>query len=172
MMKRRTDFLAVIVVLLLSAVCASAQGDKVEWSAKVPGKVLNPSEKVFLALTAKISEGWHIYSFTQPPGGPSTSQVTLPTVQPFKTSGPIVAPPPHKVYDSNFEMETESYEGTVDFSLPIAVQSNAPSGKQNVAVDVRFQTCSETTCLPPKTVHLSAPVIVAIGATKVRLRVL
>src|SRR5208282_6052579 len=84
--------------------------------------------------------------------------------QPFKKSGSIGGPPPKKAYDPNFEMETESYEGTVDFSLPLVVEAKAASGTKNVALDVRFQVCNETTCLPPKTVHLSAPVKIVAGA--------
>jgi len=154
----------IVLALLLAAVCASAQSDRVEWSAKGPEKTLKPGEKFAVTLTANISEGWHMYSFTQPPGGPNTSQATLAAKQPFKESGSIGGPPPHKAYDPNFEMETESYEGTVDFSLPLVVQANAPSGTKNVAIDVRFQVCNETTCLPPKTVHLSAPVKIVAGA--------
>jgi len=152
----------IVVALLLAVVGASAQ-DRVEWSAKGPEKTLKPGEKFAVTLTAMISEGWHVYSFTQPPGGPNTSQATLPPKQPFKKSGSIGGPLPHKAYDPNFEMETESYEGTVDFSLPLVVEANAPSGTENVAIDVRFQVCNETTCLPPKTVHLSAPVKIAAG---------
>src|SRR5271157_2114818 len=154
----------VVLALLLAAVCASAQSDRVEWSVKGPEKTLKSGEKFAVTLTANISEGWHMYSFTQPPGGPNTSQATLLPKQPFKESGSIGGPPPHKAYDPNFEMETESYEGTVNFSLPLVVQANAPSGTKNVAIDVRFQVCNETTCLPPKTVHLSAPVEIAAGA--------
>ena len=152
----------IVVALLLAVVGASAQ-DRVEWSAKGPEKTLKPGEKFAVTLTAMISEGWHVYSFTQPPGGPNTSEATLPSKQPFKKSGSIGGPPPHKAYDPNFEMETESYEGTVDFSLPIEVQANAPAGTKNIAIDVRFQVCNETTCLPPKTVHLSAPVKIVAG---------
>ena len=165
-MKKRTHISVVLIVLMLAAVSASAQ-DKVEWSVNGPEKTLKPGEKFAVTLIAKIADGWHMYSFTQPSGGPSTSQATLSPEQPFKLSGSISGALPHKAYDPNFEMETESYEGLANFSLPLAVGANAPSGTQNVAIEVRFQVCNETTCLPPKTVHLSAPVKIAAGAKAV-----
>jgi thiol:disulfide interchange protein DsbD len=157
----------IVVVLLLAAITSRAQ-DRVEWLAKGPGKTLRPGEKFAVILTAKIADGWHMYSFTQPPGGPSMSQATLAPKQPFKQAGSVGGPPPHKAYDPNFEMETESYEGTAVFTLPLIVEANAPPGVQNVAIDVRFQVCNENTCLPPKTVNLSAPVkIAAVAKTAV-----
>ena len=153
--------------VLLTAVCARAQ-DQVEWSAHGPAKALNRSERFSVAVTAVIAAGWHIYSFTQPAGGPITSQATVPANQPFSAAGAISGPPPHRAYDPNFEMETETYQGSIDFNMPIVVQPDAPPGTQNVAIDFRFQTCSETTCMPPKTVHLSAPVkITAVAKTAV-----
>ena len=153
--------------VLLTAVCARAQ-DQVEWSAHGPAKALNRSERFSVAVTAVIAAGWHIYSFTQPAGGPITSQATVTADQPFSAAGAISGPPPHKAYDPNFEMETETYQGSIDFTMPIVVRPDAPPGTQNVAIDFRFQTCSETTCMPPKTVHLSAPVkITAVAKTAV-----
>lgn len=153
--------------VLLTAVCARAQ-DPVEWSAHGPAKALNRSERFSVAVTAVIAAGWHIYSFTQPAGGPITSQATVPANQPFSAAGAINGPPPDKAHDPNFEMETETYQGSIDFTMPIVVRPNAPPGTQNVAIDFRFQTCSETTCMPPKTVHLSAPVkITAVAKTAV-----
>jgi len=163
-MKRRIYLSALFAVLMLAPVCASAQ-DRVVWSAKGPSKALKQGAKFEVTLTAEISEGWHMYSFTQPPGGPSTSQATLSPEQPFKLAGSIIGVPPHKAYDPNFEMETESYEGTAVFRLPLVVEGIVPPGTRNVAVDVRFQVCNETTCLPPKTLHLSAPARIVAGAT-------
>jgi thiol:disulfide interchange protein DsbD len=165
-MKRGICTAVPFIALLLTAMCASAQ-DRVEWSAKGPEKSLKTGEKFAVMLTAKISDGWHMYSFTQPPGGPSTSQATLAPKQPFKQAGSVGGPPPHKAYDPNFEIETESYEETATFNLPLVVEANAPPGTQNVAIDVRFQVCNESTCLPPKTVNLSAPVKIAAVAKAV-----
>jgi thiol:disulfide interchange protein DsbD len=162
---KKNFFIALILVALAAA--AWAQGEPVEWSAKAPAKVVRAGEKFELTLTANISDGWHIYSFTQPTGGPATSQTTVPPNQPFQQVGAVSGPAPHKIFDPNFEMETESYEGTVAFKLPVVAGLKVSTAIKAVAVDVKFQACSETTCLPPRTVHLSAPVkIAAAGANR------
>jgi thiol:disulfide interchange protein DsbD len=147
-----------VLFLLMLATVAFAQDDQVKWSAKGPDKPLRAGDKFAVTLSAKISEGWHLYSFTQPAGGPTTATVSIPESQPFKQSGVIRGPVPNKTYDPNFEMETESYEGTVQFDLPLVVESSATDKMDRVALDVKFQVCNESMCIPAKTVHLSVPV--------------
>jgi len=155
----RTRVVAVLLAILSAG--AYAQDESVEWSATGPKKALKPGEKFEITLSAKISDGWHMYSFTQPPGGPTKATASLPRAQPFKQADAIRQPEPHRVFDPNFEMQTESYEGSVSFALPVVVSAKATSITKAVAVDVRYQVCSESTCLPAKTVHLSEPVAIA-----------
>ena len=51
--------------------------------------------------------------------------------------------------DPNFEINTETHEGSATFSVPIVVIADAPAGAQNLNVNVRFQTCNDKNCLPP-----------------------
>ena len=48
---------------------ASAQGENpITWTLAPGPKQAKPGQKFDLELTAKIDEGWYLYSTTQPPG--------------------------------------------------------------------------------------------------------
>jgi thiol:disulfide interchange protein DsbD len=83
--------------------------------------------------------------------------MNLPEGQPFLLAGDIEAPTPLRKPDETFGMEVESYEGTVEFVLPLAAATNA-SGAKTLTVAVRYQVCDDKLCLPPRTVRVAAPV--------------
>jgi thiol:disulfide interchange protein DsbD len=153
-----------VVLLIFMAIVAGCQERPANWSAAGPSKVIHPGEKFSVKLSAKISSGWHMYSITQPSGGPTTTVISVPAKQPFRLGGSITAPAPQTAYDANFDMNTETYEEGAEFIVPISVDSSAPTGKQELAVDVRFQVCNDTRCMPATTEHLAVPV--RIEATK------
>ena len=101
-----------------------------------------------------------MYSITQPSGGPTTTVITVPKTQPFRLDGQISGPPPLTAYDANFEMNTETYEDHPEFIVPVSVSPNTPAGDQKLAIDVRFQVCNDTTCMPAATEHLKVPVTI------------
>jgi thiol-disulfide isomerase/thioredoxin len=109
-------------------------------------------------LNAEIEEGWHIYSISQAPGGPTTTVIRFPGNQPFRQDGAMEPPKPHKSFDPNFDMETQTYEGKINFKIPVSINTGAPLGGQKIAVNVLYQTCDESTCLPPYETHLFIPV--------------
>src|SRR5215469_15639821 len=104
-----------VLLLITMAVGALCQEHPAQWSAAGPGKAIHPGEKFSVKLSAKISSGWHMYSITQPAGGPTTTVITVPTTQPFKLDGQISGPLPFTAYDANFEMNTETYEDRAVF---------------------------------------------------------
>src|SRR6185437_8647525 len=147
-----------IGLVLAIAVGAACQDHPARWSAAAPGKTLQPGAKFFVRLSTQITSGWHVYSITQPPGGPTTTVITVPTAQPFRLAGQIIGPPPHTAYDANFEMNTETYEDHAEFTVPVVVSPTAQSGDHKLAIDVRFQVCNDTTCMPATTEHLKVPI--------------
>lgn len=136
----------------------------VRWSAEGPATA-KPGARLQLRLKAVIQEGWHVYSISQMPGGPTRTVITVPDNQPFQREGSLTAPLPRTAFDPNFNIDTETYEGTVQFKLPIQVAKTTPAGSQKIAIDVRFQTCNDTTCMPPHTTHLLVPVKIVASAT-------
>jgi len=65
--------------------------------------------------------------------------------------------------DPNFEINTETHEGSATFSTPLVV-ADASTGAQQLNINVRFQACDDTKCLPPRTLKLNAPVMLAATA--------
>ncbi len=71
--------LAASAGFVLVAGVASAQTDPVKFTLRLaPGTAaIAPGSTFRVQLTAKIVEGWHLYSITQPAGGPIATQVTV-----------------------------------------------------------------------------------------------
>ncbi|HEY1215808.1 MAG TPA: cytochrome c biogenesis protein CcdA, partial [Bryobacteraceae bacterium] len=141
------------LLLLLSAL---AFGQRPEEVVKWSGHVAKSAGHTEAVLTGKISPGWHVYSITQPPGGPNAASVSVPAGQAFHIQGPITGTQPRSAFDPNFQMKTEFYESSVTLKVPLATESAANA--QNIRINVRFQTCNDRLCLPPKTVRLDLPV--------------
>ena len=153
---------------LAASLAAFAAENPVAWSLGDggAGKPLKPGATFEARLLAKIEPGWHLYSTSQPPGGPIPTRIWLPAGQPFALGGATGAPRPKVAFDQNFEMDVESYNDTAAFTLPVKVSAGAAAGAQKLAVQASFQACNDRMCLPPRTVKLEMPVEIAAGAGK------
>jgi thiol:disulfide interchange protein DsbD len=141
-------------VALLWASLAPAYGqtrrEPVQWDFTLEQKSAPPGATVLGKVTARLEDGWHIYSLTNPEGGPTPTKVTL---QP----GPAIAgielhqPPPKTKFDANFSMNVEAFERDLTVWVPVQVAKDAPAGQTEVALLVRYQACTDRECLPRKT---------------------
>lgn len=139
--------------LLTAEISAQEKGDEpdpVKWSVK---STLVPPGSIVVQLTADIERGWHLYSTERVEGGPSPTRITVPNKE-FEIAGEIDSPAPHSAYDPNFQVATESYEGSVTFQVPVKIMTREALWT-NLRVQVRYQTCSPTICLPPKLIELA-----------------
>ena len=114
-----------------------------------------------LTLQADIAKGWHIYSLTQKPGGPIPLRLELLGAADVIVRGVIRAPQPERVFDKNFGIETELYSGNPRFTIPVGVPGRSLTGVRKFQVSARYQVCSETLCLPPRTDKLDAALRIA-----------
>jgi thiol-disulfide isomerase/thioredoxin len=124
--------------------------DPIKWSIKASPSP--PNGRWSLELTARIESGWHLYSTERIDGGPSPTRITLAAGQPFEIAGEIDSPASRSAYDPNFQVATEFYEGAVAFTIPVRATNAA--GAHSIRVQVRYQTCTATLCLPPKLIEL------------------
>ncbi len=126
-----------------------------KWSldSVVKGKILKNDETFKAKLKAEIEKGWHLYAIEQPEGGPYPTKITIAENAPFLIEGSIESPKTITKFDPNFQIETKYFADQAEFNLPIKVvnETNADA----LAVNVRFQVCNDTVCLPPKTVRVS-----------------
>jgi thiol:disulfide interchange protein DsbD len=108
-----------------------------------------------ITLRADIATGWHIYALTQKPGGPIPLTIQLVDAGDVIVRGIIKAPQPESAFDKNFGIETQLYSGSPRFTIPVGVPGRSPTGVRKIQVGARYQVCSETLCLPPRTDKVS-----------------
>jgi thiol:disulfide interchange protein len=109
--------------------------------------VITASDSVVFRLSAQIDEGWNLYAPTQPAAGPYAMEVSV--AAGWRMVGELVAPRPRRLPDRNFGIISEVYRGTLEFFL--AVRSLDVEGGSPLEVLVRYQACTRTYCLPPRT---------------------
>ena len=160
MFRRRLFPVVLLAALAASPLAVSGQEpdkepDPIKWSLKA-GTSTSDKKTFQLELTAQIDSGWHLYSTEKVEGGPSPTRITLSPGQKFEIAGEIDAPATRSAYDPNFQVATEFYEGTVAFTIPVKPTTPA-APLDKLRVQVRYQTCTPTICLPPKLIELETP---------------
>ena len=113
-----------------------------------------PGGTVLAKLVATIDPGWHMYSPTTPPGPiPTTFKIVDSSAV---ESVFIFQPTPTRKFDPNFNAETETFEGTQTFYARFHLKKDAAAGPVEIALEPRYQTCSGSSCIPPRTRRISA----------------
>jgi thiol:disulfide interchange protein DsbD len=159
-MTRRTAAVhAWLLALLLAAAQAPGQ-TAATWSASSKAAKVKPGGTFKVEVTAKIENGWHLYSIAQPPP-PVATKISLPAGQPFTLDGRVEGPAARVTFDQNFGINTELYDGSALFTVPVKAATEAPAGRQTIKVEARYQACNDQMCLPPKTVPLTLEVEVS-----------
>lgn len=144
---------SVISILIFSAANFAQNPTKWSLESDAENKIVKKDESFTAKLKTEIETGWHLYAVEQTPGGPFPTKITIAENSPFSLSDKIESPPPTIKFDPNFQIETRFFEKQAEFNLPVKNLSDANAA--DLAVNVRFQVCNDTTCLPPKTVRVS-----------------
>jgi thiol:disulfide interchange protein DsbD len=122
---------------------------------------VRPGAALMARVHATIPGGWHLYSTTQPAGGPvPTSFAVLPT-DVFRIRGVVGSPVPNLTPDPNFGIITEWYEDSATFRVPVAVSAATSAGSHALQLVVAYQTCNARYCLPPTQDTLRLDIVVA-----------
>ncbi len=99
-----------------------------------------------LTITAKTDPEWHIYSLTQPAGGPMRSELKVTKSPEFSLAGifqtdraPHIKPPS----SPGFPVNAEEHEGAVNWSVPIEIFENV--NPESLAIEINYsgQVCNE-----------------------------
>ncbi len=139
----------------------SAKGPQpVAWSAEVARQHSSPDGTVLVdvRLRGTIEDGWHVYSLTQKSGGPTPLSVKVDSSPLLSIDSLLTGPAPQKALDPNFGVETETYAGAPEITVPIRVSPEALKSGKPIEVKVRSQACSDKVCLPAKTTTLSVTI--------------
>ena len=109
-------------------------------------------------IRGRINKGWHIYSTTQPAGGPIATRISLPDGQPFVQAGrPEPVSAPTISYDDAFHMQVQEHTNDVEFVVPVRAAALVIPG-DSLRINVRYQVCNDSLCYPPQTARLAAAV--------------
>ena len=158
--KINRQILLLCLSVLFLAFTAEAQQNPLSWSldSDAKGQPLKAGQNFKARLSATIEEGWHLYALDQPKGGPIATKITVPEDSVFKIDGSIESPKPTIKLDPNFlieekPIETKFFEKQATFVIPIKMAGDG-SGS-DLAINVYYQACNDTYCLPPKTYKIS-----------------
>lgn len=141
---RSFRFLLVIIGFII--ICASAEAQilkPVKWS--FASKSL-PNGEAELVLSAKIDNGWYLYSQDIPKGGPIPTSFKFAPSKDYKLVGKTSEPKPEVKEDPNFEMKLKVFHSFAAFSQKIKVLS---AKDFTVKGTLEFMCCDNKQCLPP-----------------------
>ena len=103
---------------------------------------------------------WHLYSITQPPGGPIQTTISVGPASIFRLGGTIEGSMPIVADDPNFGIVTETHVDSVIYRIPI-IASPSASGKHRLAIAMRYQACNDRYCLQPVTDTIATEIKIA-----------
>ena len=154
--------LVVLLVGLAGTLAGQRPTDIVKWSADAPAAGVRPGTVARIGLTARVENGWKLYALVQPKGGPIPLGIAVAKEAPFTLMPKdIVAPKAKAQQDELFGGgNTQYYEETASFVLPVAVAKTVAPGEHTVPIDVTFQACGKDLCLRPFTQRLDVKISV------------
>ena len=101
----------------------------------------------------RLDKHWHTYPQREQLNadgiGPSTTLFSIEPTSLAQFNGTIKDPKGKKHYDAGFEMETESYEGSVTFDIPLKIKPSAKPGTYQIKIISSMQLCDTASCIPP-----------------------
>ena len=151
-------FLPLIALLFFNSAVFAQNPTKWSLESDAKGKFLKKNESFKADLKAEIEAGWHLYAVEQPTGGPFPTKISLPENTAFAINGniesskPIIKAEPLFMVDGK-PLETKYFEKQADFTVPL--KSTTDANADDLAINIKFQVCNDTVCLPPKTVKVS-----------------
>ena len=145
---------------------AFAAEDPIQWTLSFPSVKATPGSVILARFTGQIAPGWHLYSATTPKGGPNQTTVAL-AANPSVASVQIFQPKPERKFDSNFQLDTETFATEVAFLLRIELKKDAAPGPVEFTAQTRYQSCTDKICLPPKRKSAAATLTIETGAPAV-----
>ncbi len=146
-MKRRNTLF--ILFTLLFSLTAMAQQNPVHFS--VQQKQVLPTE-VEVIFTAKIDQGWHVYSTNLPADGPTSASLHVDKAEGVTPVGKLTTRGKElNVYDKTFEMKLRYFENSVGFVQRYKITAKTYSIKGYL----EYGACNDEMCLPPTQVEFN-----------------
>ena len=126
-------------------------------------------EQIRAIITGHVIPGWHVYSLVpaQDEFAPPPTQLTVESDAPLQAVAPPYETNPITDFDPVLGMELSYHKNDFRFyqnlKLPNTLEANQ-TVQQNIKI--RYQTCSDRICLPPKTEILDASFTLGAGPVR------
>lgn len=148
------------VMWLVAGVGAVAETKSpVQWQVKAaPHGAVKAGAKFEVGVSGQIDDGWHVYAMEEPDGGPIATQVALADGDAANLLR-VAEDKPHMVQDAAFNLQTGVHLKTVAYTLHL--QAGTETGSRPLHVVVRYQSCNENVCLPPRAETIEVPLVIA-----------
>jgi thiol:disulfide interchange protein DsbD len=174
-MKRASAIAAAVVILLggvmlrASRVVAQSGPSQTAASLVKPQAFISldavPQGKPFeAAVVVAIQQGYHMNSHT-----PSEAYLIPTSITATPPAGvklvDTVYPPGKRIKFQFADEPLDVYSGSVTVKLKLAAEASAAVGATTIPVVLRYQACSETTCLPPVKVPVEVKFNVAAAGS-------
>jgi len=137
----------IIALLFICQGFSASSQEPVQWNFSTK----RIDEKTFeMHLTGTITSPWHIYSQFTPTGGPVATQISF-------SNNPIIAMIDkvreigslEQHHEPLFGVDVKQFSGIVDFVQVVQLKANV---KTSVTGTIKYMTCNDKECLPPKTI--------------------
>lgn len=104
-----------------------------------------------LAITAQIASGYHIYSLTQPKGGPRETRITLEPANGYRRLGELQPTEfPHRSVAPEFNnLPIETHETQITWQVPIEPAAGVDPKNLRIVGKLNAMACNDRGCLPP-----------------------
>lgn len=128
-----------------------------------------PRGKEFqIAVVADIAKGFHMNSHKPTDAYliPTSLSADLPKGIELKDT--IYPNGKHEKFSFSPDKPLDVYTGRVTIKLRLAAQADAPLGAATIPMTLRYQTCNDTTCLPPVKIPISVKFELSAAGTSGR----
>lgn len=147
-------FVGIFAAVLFLVSAASAQ-NPVSWSLEFPNnsQSIAKGKASVVKLKAAIEPNWYLYDITQPGSGPFPTKITVPDGKTYKLQGNVSSDGAVEKFDPNFKTNTRIFSENAVFNVPLSSDTDLKNSE--VDINVRYQVCDDSVCLPPKTVAVN-----------------
>ncbi len=153
----RTSLLTVLLLIICGTLTAAAQqpaSSPVRWRTIVRMTSATTGTVTFRAL---VASGWHLYGLDMPKGGPKATTFDLSESAGMEFTSPVTpAREPVKAIDPLFGQEFQWWDSNVQFT--VSFRLTEPRDKARLKAAIGYMCCDGTTCRPPVTERISAPI--------------
>jgi thiol:disulfide interchange protein len=111
-------------------------------------KLVEGTRKGALTVSVVIEPEWHVYSITQPPGGPQRTEIKVADNPAYKLLGPFQPNEPPQIKPPDvFPVESHEHHEFVAWSAPLELAADTKAEELEIAVTAVGQVCKES-CIP------------------------